>query len=56
VTGAGVTCGYSNGLPVTDEITPPFRFTGTIEALFVEVDGEPFVGADEEAEAIIAMQ
>jgi arylsulfatase len=56
VTGAGVTCGYSNGLPVTDEIEPPFRFTGTIDALFVEVDGEPFTDASEEAEAIIAMQ
>ena len=41
VTGAGVTCGFSNGLPVIDEISPPFRFSGIIDSLFVEVDGEP---------------
>jgi hypothetical protein len=56
VTGAGLTCGYSNGLPVTDEIAPPFRFNGTIDSLFVEVDGEPFLDPEEEADAIIAMQ
>lgn len=56
VTGAGITCGYSNGLPVTDEITPPFRFEGTIDSLFVEVDGEPFTDPEEEVDAIIAMQ
>jgi arylsulfatase len=56
VTGVGVTCGYSNGLPVTDEIDPPFRFNGTIDLLFVEVDGEPFIDPDEEADAVIAMQ
>ena len=56
VTGAGITCGYSNGLPVTDEITPPFRFGGTIDSLFVEVDGEPFTDPAEEVDAIIAMQ
>jgi arylsulfatase len=56
VTGVGVTCGYSNGLPVTDDIDPPFRFNGTIDLLFVEVDGEPFIDPDEEADAVIAMQ
>jgi len=56
VTGAGVTCGYSNGLPVIDEISPPFRFSGTIDSLFVEVDGEPFIDPEEEVDAIIAMQ
>lgn len=56
VTGAGVTCGYSNGLPVIDEISPPFRFSGSIDSLFVEVDGEPFIDPQEEVDAIIAMQ
>jgi hypothetical protein len=35
---------------------PPFRFNGTIDLLFVEVDGEPFIDPDEEADAVIAMQ
>ncbi len=56
VTGAGVTCGFSNGLPVIDEISPPFRFSGIIDSLFVEVDGEPFIDPHEEVDAIIAMQ
>ena len=56
LTGAGISCGYSNGLPVIDDIEPPFRFTGTIETVTVEVDGPPFVDPEEEAEAVIAMQ
>ena len=56
LTGAGITCGYSNGLPVTDDIRPPFPFTGTIETVTVEVDGTPFVDPEEEADAVIAMQ
>jgi arylsulfatase len=56
LTGAGITCGYSNGLPVTDDIEPPFRFTGTIETVTVEVDGPPFVDPEAETEAVIAMQ
>ena len=31
VTGAGLTCGYSDGLPVTRRYRAPFRFTGTLE-------------------------
>ena len=56
LTGAGITCGYSNGLPVAAEIDPPARFTGTIETVTVEVDGMPFVDPEEEAEAVISTQ
>ncbi len=56
VTGAGITCGYGNGLPVNDDIGAPDRFTGTIERVCVEVDGEPFVDPSEEASAIVGMQ
>lgn len=56
LTGAGITCGYSNGLPVVDDIDPLFRFRGAIESVTVEVDGRPFVDPDEEAEAVITTQ
>jgi arylsulfatase A-like enzyme len=56
LTGAGITCGYSNGLPVAEGIDPPARFTGTIEMVTVDVDGRPFVDSEEEAEAVITTQ
>jgi arylsulfatase len=56
LTGAGITCGYSNGLPVAADIDPPSRFTGTIESVTVEVDGTPFVDPEEEADAVISTQ
>ncbi len=56
LTGAGVTCGYGNGLPVADDIDSPFPFHGIIDQVTVEVDGEAFVDPGEEAEAVIAMQ
>ncbi|MBO0731329.1 MAG: arylsulfatase, partial [Acidimicrobiaceae bacterium] len=56
LTGAGVTCGYSNGLPVTDDIRPPFPFTGKLDLVTVDVDGAAFIDPDEESEAVISMQ
>ncbi len=35
--GEGLCCGYDSGLPVTDDYAAPFRFTGRIEHLVVEV-------------------
>ena len=40
-TGAGLTCGYELGPPVGDGYEAPFRFTGTIHEVVVEVTGEP---------------
>jgi arylsulfatase len=37
--GEGLCCGYDSGLPVTPDYRAPFRFTGTIERVVVEVDG-----------------
>ncbi len=56
LTGAGITCGYTSGLPVAEDIDPSSRFTGTIETVTVEVDGVPFVDPEEEAEAVISTQ
>jgi arylsulfatase len=46
--GEGLCCGYDSGLPVTDRYQAPFRFTGTIKRVIVEVDGVE--SADPEAE------
>jgi arylsulfatase len=56
LTGAGLTCGYSEGLPVCPEHTAPFRFTGTIHRVVIDVDGEPHVDPDAEAQAGITTQ
>ena len=54
VSGAGLTCGVSGGLPVTEDYEPPFRFTGVLDWVVVEVDGAAF--ADPRAEAEIAVR
>ena len=54
--GGGHHCGYSNGLPVTDDIHPPGEFSGSIESVTIDVNGTPFVDPEKEAEAVIAMQ
>ncbi|KAA0236473.1 MAG: hypothetical protein JJLCMIEE_00261 [Acidimicrobiales bacterium] len=56
LTGAGLSCGYSNGLPVTDDYRAPFRFNSRIERLVIEVEGEPIIDADAEAEIAIVTQ
>jgi arylsulfatase len=35
----GLCCGYDSGMPVTFAYTAPFRFTGTIERVVVDVSG-----------------
>lgn len=44
--GEGLCCGYDSGLPVTDDYRAPFRFTGTIRRVVVDI-GEG-AGADAE--------
>ena len=46
--GEGLCCGYDSGLPVTDDYRAPFRFTGSIEQVVVELN-EPPGAADGEA-------
>ncbi len=54
ITDDGLTCGYALGMPVVDDYRPPFRFTGRLHRVIVEVDGDPFV--DPEAEADLALR
>jgi arylsulfatase len=56
VTGAGLTCGYSDGLPVTRRYEAPFRFTGTLDDVVVEVDGPPWSDPETDAEEAMARQ
>jgi arylsulfatase len=55
-TGAGLTCGYSNGLPVSDEFEGPFRFSGVLTRVTVAVEGAPQINAAGEARLAIASQ
>jgi arylsulfatase len=37
--GEGMSCGYAEGTPVTDAYAPPFRFTGLLHAVTIDVTG-----------------
>ena len=39
--GEGLCCGYDSGLPVTPDYQSPFRFTGRIEQVVVEIEDSP---------------
>jgi arylsulfatase len=56
ITDDGLSCGYQAGLPVCKDYRSPFRFTGTIRRVVVEVDGPPFVDPRAEAELAITAQ
>jgi arylsulfatase len=51
--GEGLCCGYDSGLPVTDDYRAPFRFTGQIRQVEVDIGDAP--GADAEAQLRTAM-
>jgi arylsulfatase len=45
--GEGLCCGYDSGLPVTPDYEAPFRFTGTIDRVVVDLgDGETAADGD----------
>jgi arylsulfatase len=56
LTGAGLTCGRDEGLPVAEDYRPEFPFAGTLRRVVVEVDGAPFVDPEAEARTAIARQ
>ncbi len=43
LTGEGMCCGYSDGTPVTEAYATPFRFTGRLHEVTVDVSGTPIV-------------
>ena len=56
ISGAGLTCGWEQGPPVGDGYAAPFRFTGTLHRVVVEVDGVGHRDPEAEFEAIMAEQ
>jgi hypothetical protein len=54
--GEGLCCGYDSGLPVTDAYRAPFRFTGRIRRVVVEVDGPARLDPEAEARAVMKEQ
>ena len=53
---AGIVCGADPGSPVTPEYQPPFKFTGTIKRVRVDVSGEPFEDQAARFKAMMARQ
>jgi arylsulfatase len=56
ITGGGITCGWEQGPAVGDDYAAPFRFTGRLRRVVVEVDGTPYRDPDAEVEAILSEQ
>jgi arylsulfatase len=56
ITGDGLWCGHHTGLPVCRDYRAPFRFTGGLRRVVVEVDGPRFLDPKTEAEIAIASQ
>ena len=52
----GITCGAGPGSPVTPAYQPPFRFSGTIVKLRVDLSGEPFEDQAARFKAMMARQ
>jgi arylsulfatase len=56
LTGAGLTCGRSDSAPVCDDYVAPYRFTGTLHQVTIELDGESPIDPEGEAAVAIATQ
>ena len=55
-TGNGLTCGRSEGEPPCKDYRSPFPFSGTLHRVTVEVDGEPWLDPETEAEDALRRQ
>jgi arylsulfatase len=49
--GEGLCCGYDSGLPVTPDYEAPFRFTGTLLEVVVQVDAPALADPDAQLRA-----
>ncbi|MHB8463618.1 MAG: arylsulfatase [Acidimicrobiales bacterium] len=56
ITGGGLTCGWEQGPAVGEDYDAPFRFTGDLRRVVIDLDGEPFVDAEADFEAIMSEQ
>ena len=53
---SGLTCGAAHGAPVVPEYQPPFKFTGKIYSVTVDVSGELIEDQEAEVRMIMARQ
>jgi hypothetical protein len=51
-----LTCGANPGSPVTSDYSSPFKFTGTLDEVTVDVSGELIHDAEAELRAHMARQ
>jgi arylsulfatase len=51
-----LTCGANPGSPVTPDYPSPFRFTGTLHQVVVDVSGELITDTDSEVRMAMARQ
>jgi arylsulfatase A-like enzyme len=56
LTGAGLCCGWAMAPAVADDFVAPFPFTGGLEPVVVEVDGDPVIDPVAEAHDAIIRQ
>ncbi len=56
ICGDGLTIGYSMALPVVDDYTSPFPFTGTVVRVVVDVEGEAVVDIRGQADQAMRAQ
>jgi arylsulfatase len=56
ITGGGITCGWEQGPAVGDDYVAPFRFTGGLRRVVVEVIGTAHRDPEAEFEAIMSEQ
>jgi arylsulfatase len=54
--GGAVACGQDPGSPVTPDYRPPFKFTGGLKRVRVDLSGEPFVDQVARFKAMMARQ
>jgi hypothetical protein len=52
----GLTCGANPGLPVTPEYSSPFKFTGKIYGVTVDVSGDLIRDSEAEMRLVMARQ
>jgi hypothetical protein len=52
----GLSCGYDFGEAVTDNYRAPFRFTGLIKKVTVDVSGELIIDDEAEVAQLMALQ
>jgi arylsulfatase len=54
--GGGISCGADTGAPVTSAYEPPFKFTGTVYSVTVDVSGELIEDTEATMRAVMARQ